>query len=107
MTLKVRRMRKLYSYRRGVLRDEMEYQCAGVLERVESDGGMHSVFLLPEGMDDTEVCRSANAGGLGILPLSTCYSGSKKQHGLIVGFAAHDEAAIQRGVSIIARCIKT
>lgn len=105
-TSHVRRMRKLYQHRREVLRLEMEGKFAGVLERVESDGGMHSVFLLAEGYSDTEICKRANTMGVRILPLSDYYSGEEKRQGLVVGFAAHDEAAIQLGVEVISKCIE-
>ncbi|PWR00400.1 PLP-dependent aminotransferase family protein [Leucothrix pacifica] len=106
-TSHVRRARKLYQQRREILRVEIERQCGDILKRVESDGGMHSVFLFADQtVSDKEVCLKANAIGIGVLPLSAYYSGDKKQHGLIIGFAAHDESAIKRGVSIIAECIR-
>ena len=105
-TSHIRRMRKLYQYRREILRQEMEKTFPNILKRVESDGGMHSVFLLGEGHSDIEICNRANAKGIGILPLSAYYSGEKKPQGLVIGFAAHDEAAIKHGVTTIARCIQ-
>ena len=105
-TSHVRRMRKLYQHRREVLRREMEKTFPDIVVRVESDGGMHSVFLLAEGYSDTEICARANAKGVGILPLSAYYSGEKKPQGIVIGFAAHDEAAIKYGVSTITQCIE-
>ena len=105
-TSHVRRMRKLYQHRREILRREMRKRFSGVLRRVESDGGMHSVFLLARGYSDVEICRQANALGVRVLPLSAYYAGEVKQQGLVVGFAAHDEAAIISGVKTIAQCIQ-
>ena len=97
----VRRMRKCYQQRRACLHDAMDQAFAGQLMRVQSDGGMHSVFLLAEGESDTDLCYSLEQQGLGVRALSTYYSGEQSLQGLVIGYAAHTEKEIQRGVNVI------
>ena len=81
ITRHVRRMRKLYKQRRQVLLEIVDRKLGKKLEWVESDGGMHSVFRLPEGMSDQNVCQKATDKGLGIRPLSGYYSSDNAEQG--------------------------
>ena len=95
-------MRKLYQHRREVLNQEMTNVLNGELKRVTSDGGMHSVFLLPDHYTDVEICKLTDQQGLGIRALSNYYSSEQGIQGLVIGFAGYDDQSIKRGVSIIA-----
>ena len=103
----VRRMRKLYQHRREVLNNAMEKAFAGQLKRVPSDGGMHSVFLLPPNYSDIDICQRTDAKGLGIRALSNYYNGKAPQQGLVIGFAGYNDEIIKKGVSELASSIKT
>ncbi len=101
----VRRMRKLYQHRRKVLNDAIADALEGILKRVPSDGGMHSVFLLPPDYSDKEICTLTDRQGLGIRALSNYYSGTKPQQGLIVGFAGYNDEQLKTGIKVLASII--
>ncbi|RVU84686.1 PLP-dependent aminotransferase family protein [Leucothrix sargassi] len=101
----LRRMRKLYQQRRDTLHQLIEQALPQQLERIESDGGMHSVFLLPAGYYDVTLCKTAHTRGLGIQALSTYYKHADKQQGLILGFAGNDEASMTQAVKTLAEII--
>jgi GntR family transcriptional regulator / MocR family aminotransferase len=60
---------------------------------------MHLVVMLPPGVDDVAVSKSAASRGISATPLSTCYLGSAPKHGLILGYGGTDERQIRDGVS--------
>ena len=101
----VRRMRKLYQHRRDVLNNEVANSLDGILERVSSDGGMHSVFLLAPEFSDKEICTLTDQQGLGIRALSNYYSGPPPQQGLVIGFAGYNDESIKKGVKVLASTI--
>lgn len=98
----VRRMRKLYHQRRDYLDQQIQQRFGEQLQRVNSDGGMHSVYLLPDGYQDTEICHQAAQQSLGIRALSRFYSQSPAQQGLVIGFAGYDEQQIDDGLNRLA-----
>ncbi|PWQ97608.1 PLP-dependent aminotransferase family protein [Leucothrix arctica] len=106
-TSHVRRMRKLYQQRRDTLKQLVDETMPNILQRVETDGGMHSVFLLPEGYSDIEICQKANAQDLGIYALSSYYVGKQKQQGLLIGFAGDNEESMKHSIYKLAQIINT
>ncbi|RTE64815.1 PLP-dependent aminotransferase family protein [Amphritea opalescens] len=94
----LRRMRKLYKARRAYLRQQVEQQFAGQLTLEPSDGGMHSVFLLPQTSDDKAIVEQARAVGLGIRPLSYYYDQQAPRSGLVIGFAGYSETQMEEGL---------
>lgn len=104
-TSHVRRMRKLYQQRREILHNKMDQLFPGLLQRIDSDGGMHSVFLLPDGYSDVDICQQTATLGLGIQALSEFYSGKRKPQGLVIGFAAYDETAIDDGLNVLSQAL--
>lgn len=98
----VRRMRKLYQQRRDHLHQRIMQQHGHLLSRVEADGGMHSVYLLPEGLDDQQIADQAGGLNLGIRALSRFYSQPSPPQGLVIGFAGYDEQQIDQGLTQLA-----
>ncbi|MDO6563359.1 PLP-dependent aminotransferase family protein [Amphritea sp. 1_MG-2023] len=94
----LRRMRKLYQARRTYLRQRVAQCLPDQLQWEPSDGGMHSVFLLPQGSDDQAIVEHAMKLGLGIRPLSYYYDQQAPLAGLVIGFAGYDEAQINQGI---------
>ena len=106
-TSHVRRMRKLYQQRRDTLYQLVEKAIPDVLQRVETDGGMHSVFLLAEGYSDIEISQKANEQDLGIYALSSYYAGEEKLQGLLIGFAGDDAESMKHSIYKLAGIINT
>ena len=103
----LRRMRKLYRSRRGYLLQQTEDLFGDNLKWVQSDGGMHGVFLLPPGSDDKAIAEQAINAGLGIRPLSYYYDQQKALAGLIIGFAGYNEEQINRGLERLKKVLRS
>lgn len=101
----VRRMRKLYQQRRSHLHRLMNQHFSNKLSLVDSDGGMHSVYLLPEGLSDRLIVDKAKAESIGVQPLSQYYSREEKKQGLVIGFAGYNEQEQEAAVKILATII--
>jgi GntR family transcriptional regulator / MocR family aminotransferase len=95
----IRRMRMLYAERRKALAAAIESEMGRACEVMGAEAGMHLVVMLPPGVDDVAVSKSAASRGISATPLSTCYLGSAPKHGLILGYGGTDERQIRDGVS--------
>lgn len=95
----LRRMRKLYKARRQYLLQQIEKIFIHQLTWEPSDGGMHGVFLLPPGTDDTAIVEQANTVGLGLRPLSYYYDKQPALRGLVIGFSGYSETQIDVGLT--------
>ncbi len=98
----IRRMRTLYAARQAALVEAVEEHVGGRL-RISSDpAGLHLVGRLPEGVDDRAVARRLGEEGLVAPPLSFYTARPLDRGGLVLGYAAFDEARIRRGVQRLA-----
>jgi GntR family transcriptional regulator / MocR family aminotransferase len=105
----LRRTRQLYAIRRAALLAAAERHLAGLLTIAPDPGGMH-LIAMPEGklaksFDDVAVVQAAAEAGLVVQPLSVCYAGRPKRHGLILGYAGTPEPEIERGLRTLRRAI--
>jgi len=94
----IRRMRMLYMERRKTLVAALRTQLGDTLDILGADAGMHVVALLPPGVDDMAVSRSAAGQGLATLPLSTCYVRPPDRGGLVLGYGGATLHQIRDGV---------
>jgi GntR family transcriptional regulator/MocR family aminotransferase len=105
----LRRMRRLYAARQQALLDAAGRHLGGLLRLAPDEAGMHLVAeLLPalaQRMDDRAASRRIAAAGLIASPLSSFYMGPPTRQGLMLGYAAFDEAAIEAGVQRLARAL--
>lgn len=105
----LRRMRRLYGARQQALLDSAERHLGGLLRLTPHEAGMHLVAdLLPDlarRMDDRAAARRIAAAGLVAAPLSGYYMGLPKRQGLMLGYAAFDEATIEAGVKGLAEAL--
>lgn len=98
----LRRTRQLYAGRRLALLDAAALHLDGLLTVAPDPGGMHVIAsptsqLAPH-FDDVAVTAAAAAAGLIVQPLSVCYAGRARRHGLILGYAGTPEAEIDRAL---------
>jgi GntR family transcriptional regulator/MocR family aminotransferase len=98
----LRRTRQLYAGRRETLLEAAVQRLDGLLTIVPDPGGMH-VIARPTPQtawrfDDVAVTAAAAAAGLTVQPLSVCYAGRGRRHGLILGYAGTPEAEIDRAL---------
>ena len=94
----LRRTRLLYATRQQALIAAVERHLATWLETSPDEGGMHLVVRPTQKIvgrfDDIAVTAAAARRGLSLAPLSTCYAGRKKAHGLLLGYAGTPESEI-------------
>ena len=94
----VRRMRRLYAGRQEALLTAARADLPGLLEIDADEAGMHLIAKpgpeLRGAMDDRRIARAAAEAGVTAMALSTTYAGKPLRQGLMLGYAAHDEAAI-------------
>ena len=69
----IRKMTVLYRQRKTFLHSYIDEKLGNYLLPLGTEGGMHSVFALSEGMNDQLLCNQATNLDLGIKPLSSCY----------------------------------
>ena len=103
----IRRMRIAYAERQSALLAAARRHLDGLLEVNSAEAGMHLFGWLPAGIDDKEVARHANAEGVGLTPLSTCYIRRPPRGGLIMGYAGTPPDQIDKSVAILGRVLRS
>lgn len=98
----LRRTRQLYAGRRETLLEAAVQRLDGLLTIAPDPGGMHVIARpaarIARRFDDVAVTAAAAAAGLTVQPLSVCYAGRGRRHGLILGYAGTPEAEIDRAL---------
>jgi GntR family transcriptional regulator/MocR family aminotransferase len=109
LTAHLRRTRLLYAVRQQALLASLERHLAGWLESAGDPGGMHliarPVAAMAPTFDDGAVTAAAAAAGIAVSPLSACYTGRRRRHGLILGYAGTPEPAIDTACAGLARVL--
>jgi GntR family transcriptional regulator/MocR family aminotransferase len=82
----LRRMRGVYRERRDALLAGLAGHCGDRLTVHNADAGLHVAALLSAGLDDQDVVRRLAGRGLTATALSTCYAGTIRRNGLLLGF---------------------
>lgn len=110
LTTHLRRTRLLYAARQEALLAGLERHLARWLESARDPGGMHlisrPVAPVAPTFDDRAVTVAAAQAGIAVSPLSACYAGRRRQHGLILGYAGTPERAIDPACAILARVLR-
>ena len=116
----VRRMRRLYAARQAALLAAAERHLSEFLEVSPDDAGLHLVaWLKPplaERLGDRGAAAVAEAAGIALAPLSDYYAqeqpegppatGEARRPGLLLGYAAIPEQAIERGAKRLAEAFR-
>ncbi|WP_421994937.1 PLP-dependent aminotransferase family protein [Reyranella sp.] len=106
----LRRTRLLYAARQEALLAALDRHLAPWLESERDAGGMHLVARpvrdIAAGFDDRATAAAAARAGIAVAPLSTCYVGRRRRHGLILGYAGTPDAAIDAGCATLAGVLR-
>lgn len=102
----IRRMRMLYMSRRNLLVEALSSALGRNGEILSAEAGMHLVCLLPDGVNDRQVCAKAVEAGISLIPLSTCYLGKANRPGLVMGYGGTEAKDIEVGVLRLAQILK-
>lgn len=82
----LKKMRDLYSTRRGLLVDALTSVLGSRLSIDHQVGGMHLVTRLAEGKDDRAIIAKAKSAGLSVHALTNWYLDAPSESGLLLGF---------------------
>lgn len=94
----LRRMRNLYSKRKRYFADECRQMLGDWLDLPRSDGGLQMVATLKIDADDKDLLDAALKRSVRFMPLSTLYHHTPPRQGMVLGYAASDEAQIRHGL---------
>jgi GntR family transcriptional regulator/MocR family aminotransferase len=80
------------------------------LQSNRDPGGMHLVARPVDAtastFDDRLVTAAAAQAGIAVAPLSDCYAGRRRRHGLILGYAGTPEDAIDPACATLAHLLR-
>ena len=110
LTTHLRRTRLLYAARQDALLASIQRHLSPWLESAHDPGGMHlvaqPVAAVVSRFDDRAVTSAAARAGIAVAPLSACYAGRRRQHGLILGYAGTPEDAIDPACATLADVLR-
>jgi len=101
----LRRMRELYAHRLETLIEASRRHLSGLLEVSETRAGLYTAAFLKNKLTSKDAERRAAASGIETRSLDRFTLKCPDPRGLLLGFAAFDEKAIQRGVVKLAQAL--
>ncbi len=105
----LRRTRLLYAERQQALIAAADRHLGPWLTVAPDPGGMHVIARptakLEDSFDDRAVTAAAAAAGVSVAPLSACYAGRAKKHGLILGYAGTPQPEIEAAIVKLQRVL--
>ena len=101
----VRQMRRRYAARQVALITSVRANLAGLLEVEPDPAGLHLIARLSPSLarqvTDLDVERTAASAGVAAVALSRFYAKPPRQQGLLLGYAAFDESALDHAAAIL------
>lgn len=94
----LRRMRSLYSKRRGALADCLRREFGPAIEVIGNEAGMFLAAAVRNIPSDMEIAQRAEKQNLRIWPLSSCYVERARMQGFVLGFGNTPESQIPAAV---------
>jgi len=102
----IRNMRALYQERQQAVIKAVDKYLGPRLDVHPDNAGMHLVGWLSKDMNDETVAQEAVTHGVDVLPLSVFGSNPLPRPGLLLGYAAINEAQIQEGIERLGKALK-
>jgi GntR family transcriptional regulator/MocR family aminotransferase len=99
-------MRGVYRDRRDALLIGLARHCAERLSVLNAEAGLHVAALLRGGLEDGEVVRRMARRGLTATALSSCYSGTDRRSGLLLGFGGSTERRLQDATRVLGEVLR-
>lgn len=94
----LRRMRRVYRGRRAALLEALDRELGPLATPGPNDAGLYLRLVLADGLDEEAVARRAAELGVAVYPAGPYYARPVARPGLILGYAAVDEAGIAEGI---------
>ncbi|MFB6229984.1 MAG: PLP-dependent aminotransferase family protein [Salinibacter sp.] len=101
----LRRMRTLYAERQSILIEALEAETGDQLDVSSDEAGLHLTVFLPNDLDDQAASAALRKREVVAPPLSFYSQRSLDRDGLVLGYAAVDEADIRAGVDQISETL--
>lgn len=101
----LKRMRGLYAARQKALAQALLDAFGTEVRLTLQRGGMHLLARFPEQGEDAGMMRRAAACGLAPTPLSSQYLGSRREHGLLLGFTNVPETRAAETAALLRRAL--
>ena len=105
MARHLRRMRRIYAGRRQLFHELCEARLSGRLTLLSGEAGIQVVGYLEEPIEDTRLAEFARRFGLNLSPLSKHFRHKEARSGLVLGYAACDEAQMHNGIRKLSEII--
>jgi GntR family transcriptional regulator/MocR family aminotransferase len=102
----IRRTRALYAGRQAALLQAAEHDLVGLIELHPAEAGMHLVGWLPHGVSDVDAANRAACVGVDVPALSAYALEPLERGGLLLGYAAVDQADIRQAVQLLGRALR-
>jgi GntR family transcriptional regulator/MocR family aminotransferase len=102
----LRRMRGVYAQRREALVRACERELPSHAMLGHTGAGMSAPLVVDRRVPDRELAEAATKRGVHVLPLSRYAVRSRAWRGLLLGYAALDEATVRNGVTRLAKALR-
>ena len=99
-------MRGVYLARRDALLAGLARHCGDGLTVHNAAAGLHVAVLLSAGLDDRDVVRRMAGRGLTATALSTCYAGTARRSGLLLGFGGSTERRLLDATRVLGEVLR-
>jgi GntR family transcriptional regulator/MocR family aminotransferase len=103
----LRQMRGVYLARRDALLTGLARYCGDRVAVHNADAGLHVAVRLSAGLDDRDVVRRMAGRGLTATALSTCYAGTSRRSGLLLGFGGSTERRVLEATRLLEEVLFT
>ncbi|WP_236031810.1 aminotransferase class I/II-fold pyridoxal phosphate-dependent enzyme [Ktedonospora formicarum] len=101
----IRRMRHHYAHKRQVLKDTLA-PIAHLAQLCGLDAGLHAYLELRADLDAHCVAQDAQARGILVSTIDTCYMGTPDRNGLLLGYGGLSAQDVVRGALILREVIE-
>ncbi|MCW6511838.1 rhizopine catabolism transcriptional regulator MocR [Lichenifustis flavocetrariae] len=98
MARHLRRMRRIYAQRRQVFRTLWEARLSEWGQLGDGEAGIQILGVLNGGLDDVAISATCRSHGVNVSPLSIQYRHGPGCAGLLIGYAAANEATTRQGL---------
>ncbi len=103
----LRRMRRVYRARRTALLEALARELGNLAEPGPNEAGLYLLVRLAPGIDEGAVAQRAAKLGVAVYSAEPYYQRPVERPGLVLGYAALDEAQIREGIRRLARAIRS
>jgi GntR family transcriptional regulator / MocR family aminotransferase len=102
----IRAMKNLYLERQNILLAAAQQHLPETAQLMPSQAGMHLLLKLEPHHIERQIYHQARSAGLFLEPYAPFWMGTPTQQGLLLGYAAPNQKAIEKGVQTLGQIIR-